>query len=166
MTLNVGSGSLNIPSFSSYGALVTTTAGVISDAASTNGYVLTGNSGSAPSFQALPVALTPFINVTGSTQAMAVNTGYVSNDTSTLVTFTLPATAAVGQRVAVQGAGSGLWRISQNASQTISFNAATTTSGTSGYILSTSQFDTIDLVCITTNNAWAVFTSTGNLSVN
>ena len=42
--------------------------------------------------------------VTGTSQAMAVNNGYIANNAG-LVTLTLPATAAVGDTVIVQGKG-------------------------------------------------------------
>jgi stage V sporulation protein SpoVS len=104
-------------------------------------------------------------NVTSATQAMAINNGYISNDGATLVTMTLPATAAIGSIVQVQGAGSGLWTIAQNALQSISFNSVTSTVGTGGSVSSTSQYDSITLICITANTTWAVNQSTGNLSV-
>ncbi len=107
----------------------------------------------------------PFTNVTGPTQAMAVNTGYVSNNGATLVTFTLPATAAVGAIVSVQGAGSGLFTIAQNSGQTINFNAVASTTGVGGSVNSTSQFDSIYLMCITANTTWAVNQSVGNFNV-
>jgi len=43
-------------------------------------------------------------NVTGTSQAAAVNNGYVTNN-GALVTVTLPASAAVGQAVAISGSG-------------------------------------------------------------
>ena len=165
VTINTGSGGFKIPSFTNYGALVSNTSGLITDAAATAGYVLTGNSGSAPSFQAPSAGGITWVNVTSATQAMAINTAYVSNDTSTLVTLTLPATAAIGSIVQVQGAGSGLYTIAQNASQLINFNSVVSTTGTGGSVSSTSQFDSITLVCITANTTWAVNQSVGTFSV-
>lgn len=53
VTINTGSGGLTIPSFSSYGVLVSDSSGVITDAAtSTAGFILTSNGpSSAPTFQ-------------------------------------------------------------------------------------------------------------------
>ncbi len=249
--LTVTAGTVTITPFASFGALVTNTSGVVTDAASTAGYVLTGNSGSVPTFQAVSaigavvtvdgnsgsaspasgiitisgsgpisssgsgstLALTTtaanvinastgsatassnaftivgaggittsatgatvtitgsatgtfnWNNTTGATQAIAINNGYVSNDASTLVTFTLPATAAIGSQVAVVGSGSGLWTIAQNAGQTIHFNAVSSTTGVTGSVSSTSQYDSVTLICNIANSDWVVYQATGNLSV-
>lgn len=129
-------------------------------------YVLTSNGPVLPpSFQPLPQGALFWNNVTTATQAMAVGNGYISNDGASLVTLTLPATAAVGQVVAVQGAGSGLWTIAQNAGQTIHFNAVDSTTGVTGTVSSASQYDSITLLCITANTDFAVYLSTGNLTV-
>ncbi len=96
---------------------------------------------------------------------MAVNNGYIGNDGATLVTMTLPSTAAIGSIIEVQGAGSGLWTVAQNSGQIINFNGVATTTGTGGSISSTSQYDSLKLICITANTTWAVNQSTGNLNV-
>lgn len=167
VTINTGSGGITIPSFTTTGALVSTSAGLITDAtASTTGFILASNgSSTAPSFQSMS-SLGGFTwnNTTGSTQTMAVNNGYVSNDGATLVTFTLPATAAVLQRVSIQGAGSGLWTIAQNAGQTIHSNYVSTTTGVTGTVSSTNQYDSIDLICITANTDFAVRSIGGNVN--
>lgn len=168
-TINAGSGGLNIPSFTTTGALVSNASGLITDAsASTTGFVLTSNGASTPpSFQAAGGGggMT-WTNTTGSTQAMAVSTGYINNGSGTPTVFTLPSTATVGQNVAVIGANSGLWRISQNASQVINFNGGATTSGTGGFILATSQYDTLFLMCVTANTTWVAYDGFGNYSIN
>ena len=163
--LTVTAGTVTITPFASYGALVTNTSGVITDAAAPAGYVLTGNSGSVPTFQALPASPAFWNNVTGSTQAMAVGLGYISNDGATLVTLTLPATAAVGAEVAVMGSGTGLWTVAQNSGQTIHFNAVDSTTGVGGSVSSTSRYDSMTLVCNVANTDWVVYQATGNLSV-
>ena len=167
VTINTGSAGITIPSFTTAGALVSTSSGLITDAnASTSGFVLTSNgSGSAPSFQAAAASGFAWVNTTGATQAMAVTTGYVSNDTSTLVTFTLPAVAAVGAEVAVVGSGTGLWTVAQNSGQTIHFNAVDSTTGTGGSVSSTSRYDSMTLICNVANSDWVVYQATGNLSV-
>lgn len=103
-------------------------------------------------------------NTTGTTQAMAVNTGYVSNNAA-LSTFTLPASATVGQRVAVKGAGAGGWLLAQNAGQTVHLGTSTTTAGTGGSIASTNQYDYLELICITANTTWSNLGFTGNQTV-
>ena len=250
ITLSVGSGGLNIPSFTTTGALVSNASGVITDAnANTAGYVLTSNgSGSVPTFQAAssggistidgntgsitgstvtisgsgPISTSGtsatmtitttaantanadigsatassnaftftggagistsatcsvititssgasgflWVNTTTSTQAMIATHGYVSNNGASLVTFTLPSTGTIGDQVGVLGNGSGGWTIAQNSGQTIHFNAVSSTTGVTGGVSSTGQYDSLTLICTVTNTDWVAFQPTGNLSV-
>lgn len=103
-------------------------------------------------------------NTTGTTQAMAVNNGYVSNNAA-LSTFTLPTTAAIGQRVGIQGSGAAGWLLAQNAGQTVHFGTSTTTAGAGGSLASTNQYDHVELICITANTTWAAYNVQGNLTV-
>lgn len=102
--------------------------------------------------------------VTTTSQAIAVNNGYISNNAS-LVTMTLPATAAVGTIVEVTGLGAGGWKIAQNALQSINFGSKTTTVGTGGSLASFNQFDSIKLVCVVANTTWNVLSSQGNITI-
>lgn len=95
--------------------------------------------------------------VTGVSQNMDVNNGYVANNAG-LVTLTLPATANIGDSVIVQGKGAGLFKIAQNAGQTIHFGSSDTTTGAGGSLTATNRYDSIELLCITTNTDWAVLT--------
>jgi len=103
-------------------------------------------------------------DVTGTTQAMAVNNGYIANNASQ-VSLSLPASSIIGDTIKVQGKGTGGWKVTQNAGQTIYFNSATSTTGASGYIESTQRYNSVELVCITANNDWAVNSASGNLTV-
>jgi hypothetical protein len=96
-----------------------------------------------------------FSEVTGTTQAMSVNSWYLVNNAS-LVTLTLPDTAALGSVIKITGKGAGGWKIAQNASENINFGNSTTTTGTGGYLQSTLQYDTIELVCTVANTTWTV----------
>lgn len=102
--------------------------------------------------------------VAGTSASMSVQNGYIPNNAG-VVTLTLPAVAAVGDSVTVTGKGAGGWHIAQNAGQTIFFGASTTTTGVTGSLASTNRRDTIELVCVTTNNDWNVITSVGNITV-
>jgi hypothetical protein len=103
--------------------------------------------------------------VTGTTQALAAGNGYIANNAS-LVTFTLPATATVGQVLAVKGLGAGGWKIAQNASQYIEWDSSTvTTTGATGYLQSDDTKDYVELICTVTNNGWGVLSSHGNITV-
>jgi len=99
--------------------------------------------------------------VTGTTQAMAVNRRYIANNAAQVV-FTLPATAVVGDIIEVAGKGAGGWRISQNASQQIVFGSVIAATGTGGYMYSNSQYEAVKLLCLTANTLFTVLRATGS----
>lgn len=105
-----------------------------------------------------------FAGVSGTTQQAAVNNGYIPLNAA-LTTITLPATAAVGDVVAITGYGAGLWKLAQNASQLIQFLSLVTTTGTGGYIRATTRYDTIIVRCVVANTTWVVENAVGNLDV-
>lgn len=128
-------------------ALTTTVSGISGEVNTLNGQVVVWN------------------NVTGISQSAAVNKGYIANNAS-LVTVTLPATAAIGDVIKVQGAGAGGWLIAQNASQTIIANASTaSTVGAGGSVASADRYDSIELVCIIANTTFAVVNFKGTLTI-
>ena len=97
-------------------------------------------------------------------QTAAINTGYIANK-GTLLTLTLPTTAAVGSVIRVTGMNAGLWKIAQNASGIIHFGKTDTTTGVGGYISSTLARDGVELVCVVANNEWNVLSSVGNITI-
>lgn len=125
-----------------------------------NGTGVSGN----PTINAVGGGLT-WTDVTGASQTLAVNNGYTSNDGASLVTFTLPAAAAYGSVMAIVGKASGLWTIAQNSGQTIHFGSSNTTTGASGSLSSTKQYDVVYLLCTITNTDFTVLQSIGNLTV-
>jgi len=90
-------------------------------------------------------------DVTGVSQLASVNNGYVT-DNAGLVTVTLPATAAFGDRVAVQGKGAGGWSLVANTGQTI--HVGNVASSVAGSVSSTNQWDGIELLCVTADTTW------------
>jgi hypothetical protein len=154
-------------------SLVTTSAGVpIWVGPMTNGQLVIGSTGATPVVG--NIAAGPGISVangagtitisgtgsgigwtdvTGTSQAMAADNGYVS-DNAGLVTLTLPATAAFGTAISVLGKGAGGWKIAQNAGQNIQVGSSSTTVGVGGSVASTNRFDSIDLICTTANTTW------------
>lgn len=92
-------------------------------------------------------------NVSGTTQAIAVNNGYISNNAS-LVTLTLPVTSALGSQIAVAGNGAGGWLIAQNAGQNIIVSPTSSTVGVGGSLASTSIYDSVVLVCVVADTTW------------
>lgn len=98
-------------------------------------------------------------NVTGTSQATAVNNGYVSSNAS-LTTFTLPATAAIGDVVAIQGSGAAGWTVSLSG-QTVVLNSGSASTS----ISSTQRYDVIYLICIVANTTWAYNGGFGNYNL-
>ena len=164
--------------------LVTNASGVPAWTGSmTNGQILIGSTGATP----VPATLTAgpgvsisngassitisgtgsgigWTEVTGTSQTMAADNGYVSSNPA-LVTLTLPTTAAFGTAITVLGKGAGGWKIAQGAGQQIHFGSVSSTAGATGYLSSTNQYDSIQLICITANNEWACIGSQGAITV-
>jgi len=139
--------------------LVTTAVGTATQVLTSNG------AGVAPTFQAVPSSGgLAWSEQTGTTQAMAVGHGYILNNAGT-VTATLPATAALGDLMAIVGKGSGGWLVAQNSGQTIHFGSVNTTTGAGGSLASTNRYDSFEIVCITANTDFVVRSSIGNLTV-
>ena len=94
-----------------------------------------------------------FNNVTGTSDTMAANSGYLANNAG-LVTLTLPASAglAVGDILKIKGVGAGGFKIAQNASQKIRWaSGSETTTGVTGYLQTTDQNDYIEIFYVASN---------------
>ena len=105
-----------------------------------------------------------WIDVTGTSQAIAINTGYIA-DNAALCTLTLPATAAQGTIFRIAGNGAGGWLLAQNASQTVKFGNAATTVGVGGSLASTDPGDALECLCVVANTTWRVLSAVGNLTI-
>ena len=103
--------------------------------------------------------------ITGTTQALAINNGYICNAAGLMITCTLPATSAIGDIIELTGKGACLFTIAQGAGQSVRFGELTSTVGAGGSMVSTNGGDWLRLVCITANTAWMV-QGTGNITVN
>jgi hypothetical protein len=102
--------------------------------------------------------------VTTTSQSAAVDNGYIANNASRVV-VTLPSTASLWAVVRIVGKGAGGWEIAQNANQIIHFIGSDTTTGTGGSISSTNKYDSVEIVCIVTDNEWIVISSMGNITI-
>ena len=120
---------------------------------STAGYVWTTNGGGVSSLQPLPGSGFTWNGVSGTTQAAAVNNGYIIQNASQ-TTVTLPATAALGSVISVQGLGAGGWILTANTGQTVQIGSTATSSG--GTVTSSNQWDAIEVVCVVANTTWAL----------
>ena len=105
-----------------------------------------------------------WVDVTGATQTMAVQTGYVTDHTN--VTYTLPATAALGDQIRIVGK-LGITTIAQNANQQILMASASSTVGATGSIAGTNVGDCVWLVCVTAgaSTVWRGESFVGNWTV-
>jgi hypothetical protein len=103
-----------------------------------------------------------WVNQTTSPKAVVANTEYIAN-TAGLLTFTMPATAAVGDIFEIAGNGAGGWLLQMNAGQTANLGNTPTT--VAGSLASTNRYDCVSLVCTVVNTTFTVKTSMGNITV-
>lgn len=100
-----------------------------------------------------PAAGFQWVAVSGTSQACAVNTGYISNNAAQ-TTFTAPATAAVGDQIVIKGVGAGGWIMTANSGQTIRLGTAVT--ATAGTVTSANGNDSFKMTCIVANTTWSI----------
>lgn len=141
----------------------------------TNGQLLIGSTGNAParatltaganisitngagtiSIAATGLAGFSWTTVTGTSQAMQGNNGYIANN-GALVTLTLPATSTVGDEIDIIGKGAGGWSIAQGAGQQIVIGNTASTLGAGGSVASTNAKDSLQLICTAANTEWTI----------
>jgi hypothetical protein len=148
------------------GSPTTTTINAVTGGTYSNGTITLSGTGSVNGIQITGLSTgggggLTWNNATASITA-TTNNGYVGTAT-TLTTITLPTSAAFGTTIEVVGTGTGLWRISQNSGQSIKFGVATTTTGTTGYLSATSQYDCVKLLCTSENTTFVVTSAIGNI---
>jgi hypothetical protein len=154
-----------------------------SSSALTNGEILIGSTGAAPVPNVLasadnsitvaagpgaislevtaPPSLTWSVIAAGPL-AITLGEGYIS-DNAASVSYSLPATAAVGERFGITGI-QGAWVITQGAGQIIHNGAASTTI-TTGTLGSTAARDAVEIMCVVANTDFQVVSSVGTLAV-
>ncbi len=105
-----------------------------------------------------------WVDVTTATQNLSVQTGYVTDHTN--VTYTLPATANLGDQIRIVGK-LGITTIAQNANQQIVMSSASSTVGVGGSVAGTNVGDCVWLVCITAgaSTIWRGESFVGNWTV-
>lgn len=84
-------------------------------------------------WQTIATGTTARVAVSGTTQQMSNNVIYHYNNASK-GTFTLPTTAAAGDRMEIWGVGNGGWAIAQNAGQQVRWLELITTAGVTGRV--------------------------------
>lgn len=106
-----------------------------------------------------------WVDVTGATQALSVQTGYITDHAN--VTYTLPATAALGDQIRIVGK-LGITTVAQNANQQILMSSSSSTVGVTGSVVGTNVGDCVWLTCVTagSSSVWRAETFVGNWTVN
>lgn len=103
--------------------------------------------------------------VAGTSQAAAVNNGYICQNGSA-TTVTLPGTCAAGEIVKIQGAGGGNWVLAANTGQTIVINASKA-STSAGNLTAADRYDFAEVQCIVANTTWVLTSAnTQGITVN
>lgn len=92
-------------------------------------------------------------HVTTASQSMVINNGYVIDDSSSLVTLTLPSVSAIGNEIDIVGRSSSGWSIVYGSGQYIKIGTSTSTT-TSGSVSSTNATDSLTLICTAANTEW------------
>lgn len=143
--------------------LIGTTSGDPTAAAINSGTgILVGNASGSITISSTGVGSTVWNDVSGTTQAAAVNSGYIISNASQ-TTVTVPATAAEGSIVAIAGKGAAGWILQMNTGQTCHFGNLASTSA--GSLTSTNQYDSVTMLCVTANTTFVVIASQGSITV-
>jgi hypothetical protein len=105
-------------------------------------------------------------DVTGSTQTIAAQNGYIT-DRGGGVTYTLPASGALGDTFIIVGKA-GLATITPNANQQLLIGSASGTVGATGTAVATNAGDSITFVCITSgaSTVWRASSFVGNWNLS
>lgn len=177
-----GAGTWSATTVTNHSILVGGASNAITSLALTNGQLAIGNTGSDPTASTLTsgtgIGITnaagsitvnatgggvTWTDVTGTSQTMSVNNGYVA-DNAGLVTLTMPSSAAIGDTVIIVGKGAGGWKIVYTTSQQINVGSSPSTV-TTGNIASTNLWDSVTLTCVTATNIWTARAVQGNITV-
>jgi len=164
--------------------LVTNSSGIpVFTSSLTNGQIIIGSTGATPTAAnltaganisivnaagSITIAATGLAGfswtvVTGASQNMAVNNGYISNNAG-LVTLNLPPSSAVGDEIDVIGKGAGGWLVQCGGGQTVVLGSSTTS--VAGSLASTNAKDSFYMICTVANTEWTVASAPqGNITV-
>ena len=180
-----GAGTFSADTVTNHSVLVGGASNAITSIALTNGQLAIGSTGADPTAAALSagtgVTITNgagsiTVNAVGggltwsvvtTNASFTVNTGTIANKAGTL-TMTLPATASIGDMIAITGENTATgWLIAQNANQQIFFGTSSTTVGVAGSLASTAIRDSLTMVCTVSgaSTVWTVLSSIGNITV-
>ena len=134
--------------------ILTLTAGAGISITQAAGTVTIANAGAGPSWN--------FINAS---IPMVADNGYVCVAPGGALVLPLPAVSTQGQEIEVYLYGATSFQITQAANQRILYGNTFTTLGVAGSITSTSQGDSIRMLCATDNLIWIVLSGAGNPTI-
>jgi hypothetical protein len=139
---------------------------------------VTGNAGTATTLQTartingvsfngsaditIPTAPFTFNTTTGTSASLVAGNAYFANNAS-LVTYTLPSTAAKGDTFQILYQGAGLFAVAQNAGQSIICGTSTTTVGTGGSVTSIDAGGILTITCQVANTTF-IASAQGNFT--
>lgn len=89
--------------------------------------------------------------------------GYIPKGAGQVV-FVLPPAAGVGDMFRIAGYGN-LWKLTQNAGQSVTLGVSSTAVGVGGSITATQVRDSLEIVCVTANTEFQILDSVGNLTI-
>jgi len=180
-----GTGAFSAVTLTQYSPLVGAASnGITSLGPMTNGQILIGSTGASPVVASISaganITITPgagtisiastavsetWTDASNATYNLAVANSYITNRGAG-VTYTLPATAALGDRIKIVGK-LGLAIIAQNANQQVCTGTTAATVGVGGSLTATDAGDCISIVCITAgaSTIWRADTMWGNWTV-
>lgn len=184
--LSATKGGLGVASPTIHGVLVAQGASAATPLVLAAGQVLIGTTASDPAAAALTAGTGISISsvtgsitisatgsvtwnsVTGTSQTLAAENGYIAKNVG-LTTFTLPATAVVGNEYEVVAYTAAGWSVVPGtATQLIRFGTSVTTAST-GSLSSTAIGDTVHIVCldatVSGSEVFGVLDAVGNLTV-
>lgn len=160
--MSTSNSALNIPALSSNGQLwIGSGSGNPTAATLTAGTGISVTNGSNTITLAATGATT-WVDQTGTSVTMSVNTNYIA-DNASLVTLTIPATAALGDTFRIVGKGAGGWLVQANTGQTI--HMGTAASSSAGSMASSNQYDCITFSCVTANTTFVCYGAQGFLTL-
>ena len=121
-------------------------------------------SGSGSTVTVASAGISNWVVDSGTSRTLTVNQGVIFTSAS-LMTATLPTTAAVGSTIKLICSGTGLFKVAQNASQVIHLGIGVTTTGTGGSLTAKNLGDTLELICTVANTTWYCFPATGSFDI-
>jgi hypothetical protein len=186
-TVGVAHGGTGAATFTAHGVLLGEgTSAIVPTAVGSNGQVLLGSTGADPAFGMLTsstgVTFTggaaslavnianggyAVVPVAGASQALAIQTSYIANDTS-LTTFTLPAAAAVGSEIQIVGSAlnTGGWKITYGAGQIIWGPGGSSTVTTGAATSATAAAQVVTIKCVVANTTWVIVSNSGTITLS